>query len=148
MRTLPPMNTYQQLLYSALALAEEADLVAILRAARYHRDRNRCIDLVTAELDKGVSLWDSFAAPSALHELFTNDWPEFRVHINEEQRIISLDFGTNGPASNIMCWEARMGGTGVVEFLKEPYRYWPEGAPDQPGPAPKGWNPLSGMGPN
>ena len=34
MRELPPMNLYQQLLWTALSLVHEEDLVAIARAAR------------------------------------------------------------------------------------------------------------------
>lgn len=130
MRKLPPMNDIQQLLYGALALVDEADLVAILRAAAKHPECNRCIELVNAELDKGTSLWDAFAAPSPLHALLSDTWPEFRVRVNEERQIIELEFGTNGPVSELVCWVARMGDSGVVLDLKDSYRYWPEGAPE------------------
>ena len=142
MRDLAPMNEYQQLLYSALALVDEADLLAILRAAGKHPERNSCIELVNAELDKGITLWDIFAAPSPLHVLFTNDRPEFRVSVDLDGQTILLDFGTYGPPSDLLVWEARMGATGVVEKLHDPARYWPEGIPTQPGPAPRGWNRL------
>ena len=130
MRKLPPMNDYQQLLYGALALVDEADLVAILRAAAKHPECNQCIELVNDELDKGLSLWDAFAEPSALHALLSNTWPEFRVRVNEERQIIELEFGTNGPTSDLVCWVARMGDSGVVLDLTDSYRYWPEGAPE------------------
>ena len=146
MRNHPPMNEYQQLLLSALALVDEADLVAILRAARKHPKRNHCIDLVNAELDKGVNLWSAFADPSPLNTLFENDWPELRVSFCMEQRTISMEFGTNGPPSDILCWQAHMGATGVVKKLEEPDRYWPEGIPPRLGPVPKGYNPFDRLG--
>ncbi len=146
MRKLPPMNEYQQLLYCALALVEEADLVAILRAARKHPERNRCIDIANAELDKGIRLWDTFAAPSRLHTLFTTAWPEFRVLVDTERRSIHLDFGTNGSPSDIRSWDVQMGATGVVERFTDVYQYYPEGMPPEPGPKLKGWNPQEGLG--
>ncbi|MEO7079933.1 MAG: hypothetical protein ABIY71_00350, partial [Flavobacteriales bacterium] len=131
MRNLPPMNEYQQLLYSALALVDEADLVAILRVAGQHPLRNSCIDRVNEDLDKGLPLWDSFAEGSSLYALFENDCMEFRVRIHTDQRSIDLDLGINSRPSDILCWTARMGPTGVVEKLEEPERYWPEGIPPE-----------------
>lgn len=142
MRKLPPMNDFQQPLYSALALVDEADLVAILRAATIHPERDRCIELVNAELDKGISLWDAFAAPGPLLDLFENDCPEFRVRVLEKHQVIELDFGTNGRKGGVVCWVARMGDSGVVLDLTDSYRYWPEGAPEI---GPVGWNLLDGI---
>ncbi len=145
MRDLRAYNAYQHLLLSALALVHEEDLVAILRAARKDPGRNRCIDLVNAELDKGMSLMEAFAAPSPLHEVFTDDWPEFRVYVTGDR--VSLDFGTNGPPSSIVCWQAQMAGTGVVAMLECLGGYYPEGIPEEPKRSPKGWSPLDGLGP-
>ena len=64
MRDLKHVNAYQQLLLSALALVHEADLIAIFRALRKHPNRGKCIDLVNAELDKGISLMAALAEPS------------------------------------------------------------------------------------
>lgn len=144
MRTLPSRNEYQQLLLSALALVDAEDLVAIVRAARKDPGRNRCIDLLNEELDKGVSLWDAFGEPSALYELFTDDWPELRVLVGQDDHTVSLDFGTNGPPSDIVSWRATMGGTGVVTKLVCYGRYYPEGLPPEPK-GPKGWNRLGDM---
>lgn len=112
MRELPPMNAYQQLLYCALTLVHEEDLVAIFRAVRSHPVRNRCIDLVNQALDEGYTLWAAFDAPSALYELFTEDWPELRVSVRGN--MVLLLFGTNGPPSDIVEWDVEMSGTGQV----------------------------------
>ncbi len=119
------MNDYQQLLYTALALVHEEDLVAIFRAARNRPDRNRCIDLVNQALDEGYTLWAAFDAPSPLYELFTDDWPELRVMLHGNK--VALTFGTNGPPSDILEWEAEMSGTGQVTHLQCMGPYWPEG---------------------
>lgn len=145
MRNLPLMNEYQQLLYSALALVEEADLVAILRVAGQHPDRNRCIDLVNAELDKGLPLWDTFAEGSSLCDHFNIEIPEFRVRIDMENRSIDLDFGTHGQTSDLLSWKAYMGPTGVVEKLDDPYRYWPEDVPVEFTLGSRAWDPLHGI---
>lgn len=137
MKKLPCRNDYQQLLLSALALVDEADLVAIFRAARNHAERNACIDLVNAELDRGISLWDAFDEPSALYKVFTHDWPELRVLVGLDDNTISMDFGTNGPPSSLVSWRATMGGTGVVTKLECFGRYYPGGIPPYPmGPDP------------
>lgn len=141
MKKLPCRNAYQQLLLSALALVDEADLVALFRAARNHPGRNRCIDLVNAELDHGISLWDAFDEPSALHAVFTNDWPELRVLVDPDKNSFTMDFGTNGPPSDIVTWEATMGGTGVVAKLECYGRTYPEGLPPEPK-GPKGFSPF------
>lgn len=142
MKTLPCRNEYQQLLMSALALVDEADLVAFFRAARKHPERNKCIDIVNRELDKGVSLMEVFDAPSELYELFTDDWPELRVLVDQETNTISIDFGTNGPPSDIRTLYATMGDTGVVTKLKYQGRHFLEVLPEHKGP--KVWNTLTG----
>jgi hypothetical protein len=142
MRDLKHVNDYQQLLLSALALVHEEDLVAIFRALRKHPQRGKCIDLLNAELDKGISLMDAFAEPSKLHELFTNDWPELRVLVNDNT--VFLKFGTNGPPSEIQTWRALMSATGVVAKVDHDGRYYPEGVPDTRN-GPKGHNPLDGL---
>lgn len=127
------MNAYQQLLYCALPLVHEEDLVAIFRAARTHPDRNRCIDLMNQALDDGYTLWAALDAPSPLYELFTDDWPELRVSVENEK--VYLLFGTNGPPSDIVEWEAHMSGTGQVAHLVCLGRYTPEeGNQDQAAP--------------
>ena len=62
--------------------------------------------------------------------VLSDSWPEFRVRVNEEHQIIELEFGINGPVSELVCWVARMGDSGVVLDLNGSYRYWPEGAPE------------------
>ncbi len=127
------MNDYQQLLYTALALVHEEDLVAIFRAARNRPERNRCIDLVNQALDEGYTLWAAFDAPSPLYELFTDDWPELRVLLGGNK--VYLTFGTNGPPGDIVEWEAEMSGTGQVARLEFLGRYAPEtGNQDQAVP--------------
>lgn len=141
MRKLPFMNSYQQLLYSALVLVDEVDLVAILRAAATHPERDRCIELVNAELDRGTSLWDAFAAPGPLLDLFEDDMPELRVRVIEERQTIEVDFGAQGTA--LVCWVAHMGASGVVLDLKESYRY--SGGEADQVITPGRWNPLDGI---
>ena len=122
---------------------DEADLVAILRAAAIHPERDRCIDLVNDELDKGLSLWEAFAAPGPLLDLFENDMPELRVRVMEEQQIIELDLGTHSSAGVLVCWVARMGASGVVLSLKDSYRY--SGGASDREIGPNSWNPLDGI---
>lgn len=145
MRNLPPMTEYQQLLYSALALVDEADLVAILRVAGQHPMRNSCIERLNEDLDKGLSLWDAFADGSSFYDLFANHSMEFRVRINMAQHRIELDLGINSRPSDILCWTARMGPTGVVEKLEEPERYWPEGIPPERMLGYRKWDPMNGI---
>ncbi len=145
MRNHPPMNEYQQLLLSALALVDEADLVAILRVAGQHPLRNSCIDRVNEDLDKGLSLWEAFADGSSLCALFENDCMELRVRINMARHSIDLDFGINSRPSDILGWVARMGPSGVVEKLEEPERYWPEGIPTERMLGYRKWDPMNGI---
>jgi len=144
MRDLKHVNAYQQLLLSALALVHEADLVAIFRTLRKHPNRGKCIDLANAELDKGITLMDAFAEPSALNELFEDDWPEIRVAVVNDN-IIELTFGTNGPPSEINIWSATMTATGVVAKVEHLGRDYPEGMPVS-GKGPRGVNPFDLLG--
>ena len=116
MRELPPMNLYQQLLWTALSLVHEEDLVAIARAAREHPTCNLAMRLLNEDLDRGLRLWDAFDEGGATHELFTWDMPELRVFLHGPG-IIGLEFGTHGPPGDIVVWHAHMARTGVVERL-------------------------------
>jgi hypothetical protein len=113
MRTLPPPNTYQQLLLSAFALVDEPDLIAIFRAARTHPERNLCIVLVNRELDKGISLMDAFDAPSPLHALFTRHRPELRVFV-PRRNVITVHFGTFDPPCAMVSMQAVLSDQGTV----------------------------------
>lgn len=143
MRDLSKYNQYQHLILSALALVHEEDLVAILRAARHRPERNRCIDVVNAELDKGLSLMETFADHGPLSVMFDNDFPEFRVGVwGEDGMSVDLDFGLTGRPSSIMTWSARMSGTGVVAEMEDGVPYFPEGLPSLPKNGPKGRSPF------
>ena len=54
------MNQEQQLVWKALALVEEGELVAMLRLLKEHPDRNATIEKVNEGLDKGLSIMEVF----------------------------------------------------------------------------------------
>ena len=128
MRDLHGANNYQQLLLSALALVHEADLVALLRAARKHPERNRAIDALNRQLNNGVRLWDAFAEPSPVHALFAEKLPEFRVRVPFPDHL-ELDIGLHSLPSQLVTISARMAGTGRVAELIGVVPYYPEGLP-------------------
>ena len=128
MRDLSGANSYQQLLLSALALVHEEDLLALVRAARWHAERNSVIDRLNLELDQGKSLWDSFSGPGPVYDLFAEDYPEFRVRVPFPDHL-ELDIGLHTLPSQLVTISARMAGTGHVVELISVVPYYPEGLP-------------------
>jgi hypothetical protein len=101
---LPPLNFSQQLVWKALSLVEEDELVGMLRALRHHPDRNLTIDRINEALDQGLDLI----------AMFSDDYKGFRDLYNEGVLELDVELGTKGLVFLIIGFSGGLGE--VAEF--------------------------------
>ncbi len=84
-RDLPPLNQEQQLVWKALSLVDENELVGMMRALRHHPDRNATIDGVNKGLDQGFDLLGIFGDGfDGLNALQYDGFLEFNVSLGTD----------------------------------------------------------------
>ncbi|MBK8498246.1 MAG: hypothetical protein IPL52_05395 [Flavobacteriales bacterium] len=100
-RDLPPLTYSQQLVWKALSLLEEDELVGMLRMLRNHPDRNATIDGVNAGLDQGFDLLGVFSAEfKGLNELQYEGSLELHVELGRDG-LVFLGIGFNGALGEV-----------------------------------------------
>lgn len=98
---LPPLNHEQQLVWKALSLVEEPELVGMLRALRHHPDRNLTIDRINEALDQGLALLGIFHDDyKGLHDLQYDGGLQLDVELGP-RGLVFLSVGYSGPKGEV-----------------------------------------------
>ena len=103
MRRTSILDQSQQLIFCALALIEEHDLVAMLRALRDHPDRNTTIDLLNQALDQGLAVMDLTDDHGPMRPLMMEGGLVLQV-ILLRNRMVWLTIGSSGPQGEASDW--------------------------------------------
>ncbi|MBL0127337.1 MAG: hypothetical protein IPP83_07710 [Flavobacteriales bacterium] len=100
-RDLPPLNKEQQLVWKALSLLEESELVGMFRMLRHHPDRNATIDGINQGLDQGFDLLGIFGDGfKGLFDLQYEGSLEFEVELGSD-RLVFLTIGFGGALGEV-----------------------------------------------
>lgn len=113
------MNLEQQLVWKGLALLEESELLAMLRALHDHPDRNATLELVNKALDQGLDLLAIFDnGYNGLFELQYEGCLVFDVTVFGDE-LVWLTIGFSGALGEVAEFKftlAADGGILQVEF--------------------------------
>ncbi len=103
---LPPLNFSQQLVWKALSLVQEDELVSMLRALQHHPDRNLTIDRVNEALDQGLDLI----------AMFSDDYKGFRDLQNEGGLKFDVELGNKSLVFLIIGFCGALGEVAEFKF--------------------------------
>jgi hypothetical protein len=111
---LPPLNYEQQVIWKALSLVEESELVGMLRALRHHPDRNLTIDRINEALDQGLDLLGIFHDDyKGLHDLQYDGGLQLDVELGIEG-LVFLSIGYDGPKGGVSVFNFTIDADGRI----------------------------------